>query len=84
MKNYKRSAFALSVLIVLLVAGCQKHGQTPKELVNAKRPLVLLSVSEQGVVILDAEDKIYAYDENYFFAQNIIAGNLKAGDKLGN
>lgn len=84
MLKHKNQLLAV-LLSVLLVAGCSEgRGQVPTELTKAKPPLTIISISNHGVIILDGDNNLYAYDETYYFAQNIISGDLKVGDKLRN
>jgi hypothetical protein len=71
----------LFLIIALVLVGC-RHDQTPSNLVKAEKPLTLVGKSHQGVLISDANGELYAYDETYFFAQNIIASGLENGDTL--
>ena len=72
----------ISAIAIIFIAGCQDYGQTPKSLIDAKRPVVLISKSESGVIFRDANGNIYAFDERFYFAKNIINGQLSVGDSL--
>ena len=74
--------FTLILIMLVFVVGCEDYGQTPISIIEAKRPVVLISKSESGVVFRDADGNVYAFDENFYFAQNIIAGQFIVGDSL--
>ena len=83
MKTFKKvSLFLISAIAIIFIAGCQDYGQVPKSLIDANRPVVLISKSKNGVIFRDANGNVYAFDESFFFAQNIISGQLSVGDSL--
>ena len=69
------------LIIALVLVGCRQD-QTPADLVKAEKPLTLVGKSDQGILISDADGELYAYDETYFFSQNIMASGLENGDTL--
>ena len=63
----------------MLFVGCDQYGSTPYGLNNAARPLTLIAKSAEGVLIRDGDGNLYAYDENYYFAQAIMDSDLEPG-----
>jgi uncharacterized lipoprotein YehR (DUF1307 family) len=83
MQTFKKVSLVLFVLVaIMFIAGCQDYGQTPRSIIEAKRPLILISKSENGVVFRDAKGNVYSFDETFYFAQNIITGQLLVGEAL--
>ena len=69
------------LIIALMLVGC-RYDQTPPDLVKAEKPLTLVGKSDQGILISDARGELYAYDETFYFSQNIMASSLEDGDTL--
>ena len=68
---------------MMALAGCSlSSGQMPHELNRAERPLVLVAVNDEGVIIRAGDGQLYSYSESYYFAQTILKSGLTAGDTL--
>lgn len=76
---------ALAVcLLVVLMYGCGSSSATPRGIDNAARPVTVAAISDDGVVLTDADGVIYTYDTNYYFAKIIVNSGLKVGDVISN
>lgn len=83
MRRLTKTAGLLAIcLILLLVSGCEflQNSELPAGLNSAKRPLILVAKGREGVLIKDADGKLYSYSETYYFAQVIMASELVPGD----
>ena len=78
MFNYMKVSF---LIIAVMLSGCNQS-QTPADLLAAEKPLTLLSKGDRGILISDANGKIYAYSNSFYFAVNIMASGLENGDTL--
>tara|TARA_R110000850_G_scaffold54186_1_gene129194 strand:+ start:316 stop:651 length:336 start_codon:yes stop_codon:yes gene_type:complete len=75
--------YLLLVAVMALLSGCNDpSNQTPGGLNSADRPLTLVVVGKQGVVIEDGIGNLHTYNESYHFAQAIMSSGLKAGDVI--
>lgn len=73
---------SLILLLLFLCFGCDSEGNYPSPLNRAPKPIKIIAVNLEGVILQDGEGKVYCYNENYHFSQIIIAGGYKTGDIL--
>lgn len=59
----------------MIFIGC-KGGFTPKEINNAEPPIVIKSLSADGIVLIDGSGIIYSYDSNLALWEDEILQSL--------
>ncbi len=72
------------VMVVCMCGGCKEIGSnTPRGFSRwAVPPVVLRAKGEAGIVLVDAGGNVFAYKKSYYFAQVIMASDMKVGDVL--
>lgn len=72
------------LLIALFVVGCEppSDSRTPGELRSAARPVVIVALNDEGVILRDADGEIYTYNEGSYFAQILMKSDCESGDEL--
>ena len=74
------------ILIAAIVLCCScsdlVKSQAPPELNRAKRPITIMAINDQGVMLVDGDGILYSYDEEYYFVQPLLKAGYKKGDQL--
>ena len=67
---------------LLCLTSCESGGgdQLPSGVNEMARPVTILACNEEGVVLLDANGAVLAYNENFYFAQTLFKEGYAKGD----
>lgn len=69
--------------IIIFLCGCTNYRNiTPEALKQAKRPVMIRFIGENGIGLVDADMNLYVYCKNTYIHIAIYKSNLKAGDVL--
>lgn len=76
----------LSILILLIsLLGCDyESNQMPEELKEAKPPLTIRTINEEGLILSDGNGKLYSYRPSFYFARILIKAEVTEGFVLSN
>ncbi len=72
------------LMMVILLCGCDwdVDSKTPRELNKAKRPVRIVALNGEGLIVTDANGKLYSYPESFYFVQTLMESGMKVGDVL--
>jgi hypothetical protein len=77
--------FLLIVAAALVFCGCDSKGPSnklPAGFNKLSRPVVIVACNEGGLVVMDSNCDIYAWDKSFYFVEPFMKSDLKKGDVL--